>query len=93
MNGTARADRRVPAFLGGPLVSELAFRVLLVAFPHGIPREAVFGIVLEVHEDITPGELVEHLAARLDEDEGDVCRALAELERVGLLYTGRGSDE
>ena len=88
--GVARRDRRLPAWLGGPLVSELAYRMVDVAFPRGIPRAAA-RVQLEVPDEVSTLELVEELAERLDADEADVLRALAELEAVGVLSTrGRG---
>jgi len=82
-----RRDTRVPAYRGGPLVGELAFAIVCFAFPYGVPLEAGH-VMLEVHDDVAIGDVVEHLTRELEVDEADVLRALAELERVGLFYTG-----
>ncbi len=79
--------RRLPEWLaGGPEVSDLAYRVVVAAFddPPRRPRGGVAHMTVDrVHGDI--GAVVEYLAGSLDVDEGDVLRALAELERVGVL--------
>lgn len=84
MRGVARRDRRLPAWLGGPLVSELAFGIVLIATEGELIPRGV-SLVIEPDPDVSRVELVEELAERLDADEADVLRALAELQRVGVL--------
>jgi len=83
--------RRLPAWLaGGPEVSELAYRIVVLAF-HDLavppPRpDPAFEM-----PTIFVTDVVAHLADQLDADEADVLRAMAELTRVGVL--GRAGEE
>jgi hypothetical protein len=88
--GVARRERLFPLWLGGPLVSELAYRIFLFALPH-VP-EHVERVTIEPGDHVSNLEVVERLADRFERDEADVCRALAELERVGVFTTERGRE-
>lgn len=78
--------RRLPAWIaGGPEVSALAYQVVCVAF--GDPPAADCAPSLDVRpfDLVGTGQVVAHLCDVLDADEADVLRAMAELERVGVL--------
>jgi len=67
--------RRLPAYIGGgPTVSELAYQIVCV-WLDPTPRPNI--------------PAIDYLAAKFDVDEADVLRALAELERVGVLEVQR----
>jgi hypothetical protein len=87
MRGVARTTRTVPAYRGGPEVSELAYRIVLYGQGRRCKGQAV---ELAVGDEVTVLEVVETLVDVLAVDEADVLRALAELEAVGVLYTGKG---
>jgi hypothetical protein len=81
--------RRLPAWLaGGPEVSLLAYRICAEAFgdppraPAGYSRDDPGALDMD---GLGVGEVVAHLSEVLDADEADICRALAELERAGVL--------
>jgi hypothetical protein len=71
--------RRLPVWLAdGPIVSDVAYRVVEVALD--APRTLdTTGVSLV--------DVVDHVAALLEVDEADVLRAFAELERAGVLAT------
>jgi len=83
-----RVKRRLPDWITGAEVSELAYRIVVSAFEtlEHPPDRADPSMTLP---HIYVGEIVGHLCRRLDADEADVLRALAELERVGALKTER----
>jgi hypothetical protein len=84
--------RRLPVWIaGGPVVSELAYKVVAEAWgAYGVVANSWAGVPTypNLDERMSTVELVERLAIRLDADEGDVLRAFAELERAGVLVKG-----
>lgn len=80
--------RRLPAWVaGGPEVSTLAYQIVVEAFGNP-PRPPDGRLDVDV-DGIGAGAVVAHLCERLDADEADVLRAMAELERAGVLTTER----
>jgi hypothetical protein len=86
--------RRLPVWIaGGPEVSTLAYQIVCVAF--GDPPRPPDGYAFRTRDEaarldidgIGAGAVVAHLCDVLDADEGDICRALAELKRVGVFVT------
>ena len=77
--------RRLPVWIGGGAeVSELAYRIVMLAFSDLAepPPEPDPTFTLP---HIFVSEIIDHLSRRLDADEADVLRAMAELERVGAF--------
>jgi len=74
--------RRLPFWLaGGPIVSDVAYRLVVRALePVELDEQ-----LAEVARRMTLAELAQSLAADLAVDEADVLRAWAELKRVGVM--------
>ena len=81
--------RRLPAWIaGGPEVSTLAYQIVCEAFGNPPAPDSAPSLDMRPAELIGTGRVIAHLCERLDADEGDVLRAMAELERVGVLTKG-----
>jgi len=75
--------RRLPVWVaGGPEVSLLAYRIVAEAF--GDPLRPT-RLDREVARGVSNVDVIAHLCDRLDADEADVLRAMAELERAGVF--------
>jgi hypothetical protein len=85
-------NERLPVWLAdGAEVSGLAYRIVSIAFGPGLNYDPpAHPGPLHPLPLIKTVEIIEHLARRLDVDEADVLRAMAELEHVGAFETVRG---